>query len=268
MKEFVVNTKVSIPLFFHPTTILLIDDNREFLDILSNNIPLEMPTLLKNEALQAYRYLFTHVYSKEATSRVISQNCDYFSYDSAKESFNIDFSKLMEGIETPDRFNTITTVVVDKTMPDLDGILFCQRVREAGLPGKLILLTGTVENQEAVNAFNRRIIDQFIPKTEAQFPKHLAEVIHHLSLQQFRELTDKLSAFVMPKFPILSDEHFQRIFEQTLKKYSIVEYYVLDSNGSFFMADSEGKAYTLLVRTEEDFKESHEMAINSHAPED
>jgi hypothetical protein len=60
----------------------------------------------------------------------------------------------------------------------MDGL---QALAELGdWPGSRVLLTGQADEQVAVRAFNRGLIDQFIPKQTPDISKRLIEAVEHL----------------------------------------------------------------------------------------
>jgi CheY-like chemotaxis protein len=63
-------------------------------------------------------------------------------------------------------------------MPGMDGL---QVLSELGdWPGARVLLTGQADEQVAVRAFNRGLIDQFIPKQTQDISRRLVEAVEHL----------------------------------------------------------------------------------------
>jgi CheY-like chemotaxis protein len=77
-----------------------------------------------------------------------------------------------------ERYALSRVVVVDFSMPGMDGL---QVLAELGdWPGARILLTGQADEQVAVRAFNRGLIDQFIPKQTQDISRRLREAVEHL----------------------------------------------------------------------------------------
>ena len=63
-------------------------------------------------------------------------------------------------------------------MPGMDGL---QALAELGdWPGSRVLLTGQADEQVAVRAFNRGLIDQFIPKQTPDISRRLIEAVERL----------------------------------------------------------------------------------------
>ncbi|MGV3494643.1 MAG: response regulator, partial [Ramlibacter sp.] len=77
-----------------------------------------------------------------------------------------------------ERYALSRVVVVDFSMPGMDGL---QALAELGdWPGARVLLTGQADEQVAVRAFNRGLIDQFIPKQTPDISRRLVEAVERL----------------------------------------------------------------------------------------
>lgn len=68
--------------------------------------------------------------------------------------------------------------VVDFSMPEMDGLQVLSMLSE--WPGLRVLLTGQADEQIAVDAFNRALIDQFLPKQAADVAQRLVTVLQHM----------------------------------------------------------------------------------------
>ncbi|QJW85133.1 response regulator [Ramlibacter terrae] len=77
-----------------------------------------------------------------------------------------------------ERYALSRVCVVDFSMPGMDGL---QALAELGdWPGSRVLLTGQADEQVAVRAFNRGLIDQFIPKQTQDISRRLIEAVEKL----------------------------------------------------------------------------------------
>ena len=258
--------KKSLPLIFHPTNYIFVDDDTSLLDAVAMNMDTNIPYVLEHQGPEALDYILAHTYPKTATSSIITENEDFFSYDSTKESFNVDFGELLKDLDKPDRFKKIVVAVIDRVMPDIDGLELCRKLRKTDGCIKLLLLTGNTQSSEAVEAFNDGIIDRFMTKDQTATSDKLMLAVKELAYEAFQELSAELCSILHKNTAILSNERFQQEFNKVVNEKAIVEYYLVDSRGSYFMADRLGKTYMFLVRTEEDFQEFFEMASNSGAP--
>jgi CheY-like chemotaxis protein len=78
---------------------------------------------------------------------------------------------LLRHFATPLRFEITAVAVADYQMPLVDGVELLDRHRAAGL--RRILLTGVADNVVAIDAFNRRCIDGYLPKQAAELTQAL-----------------------------------------------------------------------------------------------
>jgi CheY-like chemotaxis protein len=78
----------------------------------------------------------------------------------------------------PERYALTRVCVFDQTMPAMTGLQALEELVD--WPGHRILLTGNADERLATEAFNRRLIDQFIAKQSDQMSTRLAEAIQML----------------------------------------------------------------------------------------
>lgn len=79
----------------------------------------------------------------------------------------------------PARYQLAQTCVVDFAMPGIDGLKVLDSLLD--WPGSRILLTGQADDQLAIKAFNKGLIDQFIPKQTADIAGRLLTTIIKLA---------------------------------------------------------------------------------------
>ena len=258
-------SKIAQPLWYHPTRVLLVDDDENVLKSLGKQIDPNFPFLAYKNPEKALEYLKQYVLplkkiSQQMISEVEPSEVKYLS----TENVAIDFSPLRADLDKPGRFNQFVTVIVDKVMKEMDGLDFCRTVRRLGLPVKLILLTGNAGAEEAVAAFNDHIIDAFIRKS----PDMLDQVNYYLKTLSFQEFCDssiRLLGPILNRFSLLSNEKFSHFFKTVCQENNIVEYYLLDSSCSYLLLTAEGKAKIFLVKSSADFKNAYDIAIDDAA---
>ncbi len=259
---------LSIPLLYHPTNVLLLDDNRKFLNDISFIFNESIPLVLETNPQHVLQHLASHTYrSDELASKISKQHFDtvYSNHSSPPELFEVSFLKLAGALDTPNRYKRVVTVFIDKMMPGMDGLDFCKKVREAEYPVKLILFTGKAGLKEAVDAFNEGLIDAYLSKDDQQLHDKINQLYTQSSWQQFIELSHIIGGFVSHQMKPLHDPQFCGVFERVREKYRIIEFYAIDTSCSFLMLDENAHATLFLVRNENDFNEAHDMAKNSKA---
>jgi len=77
-----------------------------------------------------------------------------------------------------ERFALTRVCVFDYSMPEMNGLDALGELVD--WPGSRVLLTGQADEQMAVGAFNRGLIDQFIPKQSPDISRRLIDAVDHL----------------------------------------------------------------------------------------
>ncbi|MRD47199.1 response regulator [Caenimonas koreensis DSM 17982] len=77
-----------------------------------------------------------------------------------------------------ERYALTRVCVVDYSMPAMDGLTVLGELVD--WPGSRVLLTGQADEQVAVRAFNKGLIDQFIAKQTPDISRRLIDAIDHL----------------------------------------------------------------------------------------
>lgn len=260
----------SIPMVYHPTNVIFLDDDPSFLHGLSMNIDESIPYVTDTNPHKIMQYLKTHCYTPVGLSALIVTR----TFDNIKpgdpEFFAIDFSKLLDTLSTPTRFKKIVHGMFDRAMKEIDGVLFCRAIREENIPIKIHLFTGKTSMDEAVELFNKKIIDGFLNKEEnnKELSKKVNVIVRENTWRQFVDLGERLGGLLSHELKPLYDEQFINVFTRIYEKNKIVEFYIVDLSCSFLMIDADGAAKLLFVRNEEDFKDCYEIAKDTDLSND
>ncbi len=255
----------SLPLLYHPTSVLFLDDDPKLLKSLALKLNPALPFVLYKDPESALEHLKKSYFDDNDIAKdLIDQNEDSYSdpENASSHVCNINFAALYGNLASDHRFKKIRLVVVDRHIPKMDGLKFCQLVKEEyKLPVKLILLTGATTLSEATDAFNQGKIDGFVEKSsQPEMFDKLQELIDRLVWQQFEKTSQRLMGILSSQFPQIGQAAFAQAFEQIRKDQGIVEFYLRDSSVSFIMLNKMGHAKILIVRQEEDFKEAYALA--------
>ncbi len=228
-----------MPFLYHPTTILLVDDNAEFLKTLKIFLNDSFKYLLDKEcSFQALEIL-----NKTSFKKNFYEDCLYYPEEEKYEnhSLSINFLNIHKEIFNPDRFMEISTVVVDYSMPAMNGVEFCQRIANPFV--KKILLTGDADEKIAVNAFNQGLIDAYIKKQQIDFPEILEKLLEKFQKTYFSHFSKQIEAVFSPEdqenAPFFSPK-FKKYFQQICENKRIEEYYILEKMGSILCLDVNG----------------------------
>jgi CheY-like chemotaxis protein len=151
----------------YPGSIAFLDDERHFLDGLSVAVPDDFTCAYFQKPQRCIDFLLGQVplwqQQKSALSQIVA----------GSETHGTLLEGLVHGLYANfARFELTTLLVVDFQMPAMNGLAVLEQLKD--WPGKRVMLTGQADEQLAVDAFNRGLIDHFIPK---QAPDSLARLI-------------------------------------------------------------------------------------------
>ena len=260
--------KDSIPPFYYPTTIVFVDDSNDFLMNFSLQFDPGLAYKLFTSPYGAIEYLETKEHSKTAAALdgdVFSPNNDVIGCPTTMQTINLDLTNLYRKVYDQSRFDEVGIIVVDYSMPDINGLDVCQRLENQAM--KKILLTGEADAQTAIDAFNDGIIDQFVLKSDPQVINKVAVIVRDMQHRYFREKLDLMAKLLTIDSPsYLEDSAFCELFYRLCKKHNIVEHYLTENTGTFLLLSAQGAANWLVVSTPEDIEMQIELANDNAAP--
>lgn len=233
-------------LFYYPTQVILVDDDPDFLDAVSLILPRDLNYRLFQSARQALTYINDAQQHAELIRRVYS-SYKTGPFDSDTLS-HIEINELYKEIYNAQRFSTPSVVVIDYSMPSMNGLEFC-----AGLTNpyvKRILLTGQADTDLAVQAFNAGLIDQFISKKdhdlEQKLKRTIATLQQHYFSKSFKLITDPVIANSQSRF--INNPDFIDYFNALRTRHGFSEYYLIDEPYSgFVLLNSKAELAILLI---------------------
>ncbi len=258
-------TAHSIPLIYHPTTVVFVDDSVRFLSNLSLQLDPRLAFRMFYSPHSVREEIFDDITAEiHPAQRYLSQY-----RDQTQSSHIVEFSlkAIHREAHNDDRFGRISVAVIDYDMPDVNGLELCRSIKDPSI--KKILLTGKADERIAVQAFNEGIIDRFIRKQEPDAVDVINQTIDEMQHAYFASMQQALFEILSvgpPRF--LLDEVFATRFRQVLEELKIVEYYYMCAPDGMLMIAADGTPYLLLVQNEEAVRSAHEIALSEAAPED
>lgn len=249
-----------IPIFKLPTTIVLVDDDKQFLQNFSYKLGQKHPVKSFFETAKALEYLNTQKCLGEVVAKIF-RKVDAFEMDDDSAYMVFAYENLTDILYNAGRFSSISVLLIDYLMPkQMTGIEFCEKIRT--LPLRKIMLTGKADNGTAVDAFNRNIINKFICKD----PKNIMEQVH-IAIEEetdryFEDISSLVSDWKLRQRNIAAQ--YDTIFFETIKKYSIVEYYQI-GDSAYVMLDKDANIYWLILQNQEKIHEHCLLGKDNHA---
>ncbi len=245
-----------IPVLYHPTTLMLVDDDSDFLNSLALALSSQFKCRCFTYAQHAQEFLMTT--PQLGVSKIKYLQFEY--QDICDFSVRVQLSGLYQEIFNPKRFEETCILVVDYDMPSMNGLELA-RALKSKLPVKIIMLTGEADQETAITAFNNKEIDQFLLKSASDYHEKLIRYIQQLQREHFLELSkgilDPLNSVINPP---LQNKQFIELFQMVCSEHKIIEFYLLDESGSFLMLDTAGKETWFIVRTAIDMETFYELA--------
>lgn len=159
---------------------------------------------------------------------------------------------------SPNRYALTRVCVVDFSMPGMDGLQVLGELAE--WQGARILLTGQADEQVAVRAFNRGLIDQFIPKHLPDIAKRLVGALELLlATPNARHAQIWRATFRPEQHELLRPAHVQ----QALHEFATarwVEHVAIGEPFGILGIDEEGQPSWLQLETREGLAALAELA--------
>jgi CheY-like chemotaxis protein len=246
----------------HPTTLIFVDDDEQFLEF--TTLKLRRNFACKNfmSSREAAQFLTQEYQPHPFTQHSLLLSSEDNNFE--QENLTINVNAIHQEIYNAARFDDISVVIVDYAMPGMNGLELCQQVKK---PIKKILLTGEADEKLATEAFNKEIIHRFIRKDDPQLSEKLQIAIRELQNGYFRDLCriviEAIHKNSLYRTICLDDPIFINFFNKLIKKYNFVEYYLMESIGSFLCLDAEGKP-TIFAVTNDDMMDTYYRAAVDH----
>lgn len=228
-----------INLFQHPTTTVYIDDSTAFLYSITLGVD-HQPFRSFSEPFAGLDYVeqFAHNYELNNTSQLPESN---------QNKLGQNFSQLTQHkLKNSDRFAEPSVVVVDYSMPQLNGLDLCSRIQNPYI--KKVLLTGVADEKIAIKALNSQLIDFYISKSEASLSQELHRIISHLRDRYFQDIYGwTRDVRLRDCVHYLYNSDFADFFEDVSEQLNIVEHYPLEEPWGFLLVSNEGKFFHLSI---------------------
>jgi CheY-like chemotaxis protein len=253
-------------LFYIPSTVLFVDDDPAYLFNIGFEIDNKIPLLSCDKPRDVIPLLENHSTANDFAKTFIS-HWDNEELDlPVNWVMKTDINRLYECIYNPNRFSTISTLVVDYSMPGLNGAELCDLLREH--PIKKIMLTGAADYHIAIQLFNAGLIDFFIVKDAADMSAQLNSAIRKAQQSYFNEATSSFIQSIPKISSCLSHLHFWEFLNEFFYKNHFSEYYLTDDTGSFIFLDFQGNPTWMVVASDQDIERYCDIAIDNEAPND
>jgi CheY-like chemotaxis protein len=164
---------MSFALFQRPGTVVFLDDDPDYLEMLALVLPRHWHLKLFLRPHDCINYLQQEPPFWEADAWNQQQLVEHW-----REGKPLIPQLLGYWSKYTERYALTRVCVVDYSMPAMDGLQVLGELVD--WPGSRVLLTGQADEQVAVNAFNRGLIDQFIAKQTPDISHRLIDAVENL----------------------------------------------------------------------------------------
>lgn len=252
-------SKEATPYLYFPSKLILIDDNHSFLENLSFELSHDFRPYIFSDPTDALDEIKNSksLYDVAQPFLKVINNSEI---DEDGESYSMDYMQIINFALKDNLKNEISVLIVDYSMPDMNGIDFCKLLK--GIKAKKIMLTGEATYSVAIDAFNEGIIDKFIVKDTDTYLEELFNAIKSMENQYFNSLSDKL---YINKYDLIGCSNYLEIFHEWKITNSIVEYYIVSKKGCVLGIDEKHKCYWILINTSDENEMYMSIAKESHS---
>ncbi|MDR3490982.1 MAG: response regulator [Gammaproteobacteria bacterium] len=253
-------------LFYFPTTTLFVDDDPAFL----SNIGFEIDSKIPLISCDKSRHVVDLLEGKSSVGSLINKLVSHWDAENtdlpASWVMKTNIERLYEEIYNSHRFSYISTLVVDYSMPGLNGAELCKLLKDN--PIKKIMLTGAADYNVAVELFNSGLIDYFIIKDNPQMADQLNSSIRKAQYAYFEEVTAPLIHSMPKSFPSVEEPAFWQYVANYFLENNFSEYYLIDDSGSFLFVDFYGNYTWMIIKSDKEIESYYNIAVDNEAPDD
>lgn len=257
---------LSVSPYYHPTTVVLVDDNLDFLSNLSLQLDAHVAYRLFDSPEKALTHLNNNTRSRSLRERFFSTIDNNRFGLAAEPVLRLDLAAIQREVRNTQRFAETAVVIADYSMPQMSGIDFCKKIQNPYI--KKILFTGVADENIAIRAFNEGIIDRFIRKSERDVYDDINTAITELQTAYIHATAHTVNEVLsLGNEDCLSDPEFVDFFQQLRAQHKFIEYYRATEPNGFLLVDAEGHTARLITLTDDDLDLQSKVARSRGAPQ-
>ena len=240
----------------YPSTVVFVDDNDSYLDALRRFFPDVSTNLFFSRPQTALAFIRQH--ARENSLEFASASACLS--ETGFERF-VETSAERDILARASRFSEVAAVVVDYDMPGMNGVDFLASISH--LRCAKVLLTGVADETVAVKAFNARIVDLYLRKTEADSANRLS---HFLRDAKARHCSEGGWLALGENGLTYCDPRTKKVIDDVVAAEGIVEYYWRPEQNAILMFDRAGNPSVFVAWAENDWISQGEIVADGSGP--
>lgn len=250
---------MSLPLFKFPGTVVFLDDDPDYLDMMAMVLPPQWHVRL---------FLRPQSFLKQLLSEPPHWDVDASAQQQVVDAWRKTGEPLIPQIlrywaGNSGRFGQPQVCVVDYSMPAMDGLTVLGALDD--WPGMRVLLTGQADEQLAVRAFNEGLIHQFIAKQSTDMARNLIEAVQRLQVTAAGRTAQIWRATLSPRqYTLLRSPTVARDLARWVSQ-RWVEHVAIGNPFGILGRDAEGRVGWLQLEPASGLEELAEMADDAVA---
>lgn len=251
--------------YYHPSTVLFVDDDIDFLSNLSLQLDASLAYRLFESPQKALQHINNAARSEPLSQRFFASSGNWDGAPAEDPLIRLDMAAIEREMNNTSRFGETSVVLIDYAMPSMDGLTLCRQITNPYV--KKVLFTGVADESLAVSAFNDRLIDRFVLKHERDVYAQINQTIMELQRAYIRDCCLPISHVLSLRSPpFMKDRAFREMFGELLAEKGFIEYYLAVEPSGFLLLDAEGHMSRLIVLTDDDMRTHYQIAQDQGAP--
>lgn len=241
--------------FYLPCSVLMLDDDPDFLDAMRGALAREHAVLCYTSAERALTRLQQADKLAIETFLPFCGPAEISSIETGDQLLVFRAAVLDDIAVAPKRYDIISVVIVDEVMPELTGLEFCRKLQDTNV--RTILLTGKVTDpQNTIDAFNDGIIDRFISKGDVDALSKISAAINELHGRYFSEKSAVLHKLTLAtRKDGLSNDQLISVIDGAFEVFPFCEYYFHSDSGGFLLRNAKGDTKICLFANPQNLSE-------------
>ena len=246
---------MTFPLYRRPGGVVFLDDDPDYLQMLAEVMPAGWYMRLLMSPLACIDLLLAETALQES---------DAWQQQDIVNDWR-DGAPLIAGIldywqrDGSARFELTQVCVVDYAMPAMSGLQVVGELQ--AWPGARVLLTGRVEEQLAISAFNRGLIERFVPKQTSDLRIRLTDAITALlnrPLERHQQIWR--ATLSRQQHEWLGDPALAEQLQKLAERERWIEHVVIGAPFGVLALDGHGRVSWLQLESEANLPELADMA--------